>query len=208
MINEYGPEFSGPDVDTLRRGRATRGRAKDAHKSNFLHPVFYFYDRYLPSDEEIANLGQNIWPYGLPRPSKLHHVAEDFLTIWLGSKMHILPLRRFLEVITGQDLRRHFNVRCFEVALNFSNVPQSCRNYLDGRGLQISVREGTDIANFLLGETSADKRKAECTEEDLDWVPSQVNRTKILESRLKRYYGNDDGDIFARDHKNDMEEMD
>ena len=41
---EYGPDFSGPDKDTLRIDRAT-GDPLEAHRSNFLHPVFYFYKR-------------------------------------------------------------------------------------------------------------------------------------------------------------------
>ncbi|KAG1674175.1 FAD-dependent oxidoreductase domain-containing protein 2 [Nymphon striatum] len=44
---EYGPDFSGPGKDTFKEERAV-GAAGIAHKSNFLHPVFYFYDK-LPS---------------------------------------------------------------------------------------------------------------------------------------------------------------
>ena len=43
----YGPNFSGPDKDTFRSDRAT-GDPLEAHKSNFLHPVFYFYKK-LPT---------------------------------------------------------------------------------------------------------------------------------------------------------------
>ena len=44
VLMEYGPDFSGPDKDTLRIDRAT-GDPLEAHRSNFLHPVFYFYKR-------------------------------------------------------------------------------------------------------------------------------------------------------------------
>jgi len=44
---QYGLNFSGPGNDIFRTDRAT-GEPSDAHNSNFLHPVFYYYDR-LPS---------------------------------------------------------------------------------------------------------------------------------------------------------------
>lgn len=44
---EYGPDFSGPDKDTFRTDRAT-GDPVEAHRSNFLHPVLYYYKR-LPT---------------------------------------------------------------------------------------------------------------------------------------------------------------
>ena len=42
ILLEYGPNFSGPGKDTFRLDRAT-GEPVEAHKSNFLHPVFYYY---------------------------------------------------------------------------------------------------------------------------------------------------------------------
>lgn len=50
-LMEYGPDFSGPDKDTFRVDRAT-GDPLDAHRSNFLHPVFYYY-RKLPTGTSI-----------------------------------------------------------------------------------------------------------------------------------------------------------
>jgi hypothetical protein len=44
---EYGKDFSGPGNDVFRLNRAT-GESSDAHKSNFLHPVFYYFDE-LPT---------------------------------------------------------------------------------------------------------------------------------------------------------------
>lgn len=44
---EYGPDFSGPDKDTFRTDRAT-GDPLEAHRSNFLHPVLYYYKQ-LPT---------------------------------------------------------------------------------------------------------------------------------------------------------------
>ena len=47
LLLEYGKDFSGPGEDVFRSGRAT-GRPEKAHTSNFLHPVFYYYQR-LPT---------------------------------------------------------------------------------------------------------------------------------------------------------------
>lgn len=47
VMLEYGANFSGPAEDTFRFNRAT-GSPSEAHTSNFLHPVFYYY-KHLPS---------------------------------------------------------------------------------------------------------------------------------------------------------------
>ena len=44
---EYGKDFGGPGKDIFFTSRAT-GEPAEAHKSNFLHPVFYYYSR-LPT---------------------------------------------------------------------------------------------------------------------------------------------------------------
>ena len=46
-VMEYGPDFSGPGKDIFRYDRAT-GEPSEAHQSNFLHPVLYYYET-LPS---------------------------------------------------------------------------------------------------------------------------------------------------------------
>ena len=47
LLLEYGKDFSGPGKDIFRGDRAT-GQPEEAHRSNFLHPVFYYYQR-LPT---------------------------------------------------------------------------------------------------------------------------------------------------------------
>jgi len=42
VLLEYGANFSGPGKDVFRHGRST-GDAEYADLSNFLHPVFYYY---------------------------------------------------------------------------------------------------------------------------------------------------------------------
>lgn len=44
MLFEYGKNFSGAGKDIFRGNRAT-GEPSEAHKSNFLHPVFYYYQQ-------------------------------------------------------------------------------------------------------------------------------------------------------------------
>lgn len=58
--------------DPFREERAT-GDVKEAHLSNFLHPVLYYYKKPVTSLTPEGNL---------PRPDRLHHVLEDFLAMW------------------------------------------------------------------------------------------------------------------------------
>lgn len=59
LIMQYGRDFSGPGNDVFRINRAT-GEPSDAHNSNFLHPVFYYFDRLptgklYPSQYDMCN---------------------------------------------------------------------------------------------------------------------------------------------------------
>ncbi len=51
VLLEYGANFSGPGKDIFRSDRAT-GEPSEAHQSNFLHPVFYYYKK-LPSGKQF-----------------------------------------------------------------------------------------------------------------------------------------------------------
>ncbi|XP_048575414.1 FAD-dependent oxidoreductase domain-containing protein 2 [Nematostella vectensis] len=125
---EYGPNFSGAGKDIFRPDRA-HGEAREAHMSNFLHPVFYFYKKH----PNKMNVEKDI---RLPRPDRIHHIVEDFLTSWQAPLTHILPLRRFLETIHGQDLRQFFASSCFKLMMTHSTVPESCReHYAKGQSL-------------------------------------------------------------------------
>ncbi|MPC99401.1 FAD-dependent oxidoreductase domain-containing protein 2 [Portunus trituberculatus] len=62
----------------------------------------------------------------LPKPARLHHMLEDFLTVWTSQQSHILPLRRFLEYITGMDLRHHYAHTCLAHALTNGRAPHLC----------------------------------------------------------------------------------
>ncbi|XP_066293105.1 FAD-dependent oxidoreductase domain-containing protein 2-like [Branchiostoma lanceolatum] len=128
---EYGKNFSGPGKDIFREDRAT-GEPSNAHNSNFLHPVFYHYDK-LPSEADMLARPEK---WILPRPNHLHHTVEDFLTSFTAPKSHILPIRRFLETSLDTDLRSFFAESCFKMALKHRSVPQECQeHYLQGQGL-------------------------------------------------------------------------
>ncbi|KAK3705201.1 hypothetical protein QZH41_014001, partial [Actinostola sp. cb2023] len=136
---EYGKGFSGAGKDTFKPNRAT-GEPSEAHMSNFLHPVFYFYQKQPTA--MVAN-GEDI---SLPRPDRIHHVVEDFITTWMAPESHIVPLRRFLEYIKHQDLRHFFAKSCFEVSchVNLSFINDIFR---DGRATGDAV--AAHMSNFL-----------------------------------------------------------
>ncbi|XP_015768238.1 PREDICTED: FAD-dependent oxidoreductase domain-containing protein 2-like [Acropora digitifera] len=119
---EYGKGFSGAGKDTFHSERAT-GEPSDAHNSNFLHPVLYFYK------EPPTALPLETKEIVLPRPHRLHHIVEDFLTLWTAPSSHILPLRRFIETVADGDLRSFFASSCFKIMMTHRTAPISCRNH-------------------------------------------------------------------------------
>lgn len=126
---EYGRNFSGPGSDPFREDRAT-GEAQQAHKSNFLHPVLYYYEGMIPEPVEHV----------LVNPKRLHHMVEDFLAEWIDPTQHLLPLRWFLEYCTGTDLRQFYAESCFEYVMTSTVAPLFCQEeYLKGFGLAESV---------------------------------------------------------------------
>ncbi|KXJ26579.1 FAD-dependent oxidoreductase domain-containing protein 2 [Exaiptasia diaphana] len=126
---EYGKDFSGAGKDTFKSDRAT-GEPSEAHLSNFLHPVFYFY-REPPKEMDID--GNKI---NLPRPDRIHHIVEDFITLWTAPESHLLPLRRFFEYVKNQDLRHFFAKSCFKMMMTHETIPESCQlHYLQNQGL-------------------------------------------------------------------------
>jgi len=70
----------------------------------------------------------------LPRPDKLHHIVEDFLTSWTAPLSHVLPLQRFLGAVVGRDLRAYFAESCMIASLTHARLPSSCERQLDHRG--------------------------------------------------------------------------
>ena len=80
-------------------------------------------------------MAHRVWGQVLPRPDRLHHFVEDFLTMWAAPTSHILPLRRFVETVLGEDLRNFFAEDCMKMALTFQRAPRMCeQHFLPGRG--------------------------------------------------------------------------
>ncbi|KAG7459495.1 hypothetical protein MATL_G00211320 [Megalops atlanticus] len=99
LVMQYGQNHT----DTLGSGRAQSEWTR-AWKSNFLHPVLYYYSS-LPTEREMRHRPAG-WP--LPRPKAVHHMIEDFLTEWDAPISHSQPLRRFLEHCLQTDLRSFY----------------------------------------------------------------------------------------------------
>ncbi|XP_072276265.1 FAD-dependent oxidoreductase domain-containing protein 2 [Pyxicephalus adspersus] len=137
LIMEYGKNFSGPDKDVFHYNRAI-GDAKAAWRSNFLHPVIYYYKQ-LPTEDQMEARPDK---WSLPRPEKIHHVVEDFLTDWTAPSAHVLPLRRFLENCLQTDLRAFYADSCFAFSLLHSKLPVFCQQgYLQNQGLMRTAQQ-------------------------------------------------------------------
>ena len=119
---EYGKNFSQPGGDPFKEDRATSG-AQEGHMSNFLHPVLYYYEDKVPPLEGDLKLT-------LPRPHRIHHIVEDFNTDWSDSLTHVLPLRWFLEHVSGNDLRNVYAESCFMLAMTNVADPVGCERDL------------------------------------------------------------------------------
>ncbi|XP_037544405.1 FAD-dependent oxidoreductase domain-containing protein 2, partial [Nematolebias whitei] len=127
LVMQYGKK----KIDNLGPGRAETDWTK-AWKSNFLHPVLYYY-KTLPTEEQMKKRPRG-WP--LPRPDAIHHIVEDFLTEWDGPLSHIQPLRHFLEHCVHTDLRAFYAESCFHSALTHRKPPLFCQQgYLNQRGV-------------------------------------------------------------------------
>ncbi|XP_072167909.1 FAD-dependent oxidoreductase domain-containing protein 2-like [Diadema setosum] len=147
MVMEYGKNYSGAGKDIFRQDRAV-GDPEEAHLSNFLHPVIYYYKQ-LPTVEDMQNRRKT---ETLPRPDALHHFVEDFLTDWTAPTSHILVFRRFLEHALDTDLRYFFDQHCFDLAMTHTTLPLACQHYwASGQGLPATeaMLESVDHMKFF-----------------------------------------------------------
>ncbi|XP_059900380.1 FAD-dependent oxidoreductase domain-containing protein 2 [Gadus macrocephalus] len=132
LVMQYGLNRS----DSLGPGRS-ESEWTQAWRSNFLHPVLYYYDR-LPTERDMRRRPAG-WP--LPRPKAVHHMIEDFLTEWDGPVSHGQPLRRFLEHCLRTDLRAFYAETCFLLSLTHRRPPPFCqRGYLERQGVAGEAR--------------------------------------------------------------------
>jgi thioredoxin reductase len=130
IVLEYGKYFSGPNADVFRQDRAT-GEPSEAHRSNFLHPVLYYY-QHLPTATDMASRSNK---ETLPRPTRQHHTVEDFLSMWDTPLSHVKPIRLFIEDVVQKDVKQYFAEECFHLALTHKHLPRTCEVYLAGQGL-------------------------------------------------------------------------
>lgn len=85
----------------------------------------------------------------LPRPVRIHHMVEDFLTTWQSAQAHILPLRRFFEACMQADLRNFDMDDCFYLSLTHRHLPVTCSHWdLHGQGVRAPGSIGI-VQNFF-----------------------------------------------------------
>ncbi|XP_032442656.1 FAD-dependent oxidoreductase domain-containing protein 2 isoform X1 [Xiphophorus hellerii] len=123
LVMQYGKR----KIDYLGLGRSQTDWTK-AWKSNFLHPVLYYYDS-LPTEQDMKTRPHG-WP--LPRPKAIHHMVEDFLTEWDTPLSHIQPLRRFLEHCVHSDLRAFSTGSSADRMDSLTLSPQRLKAHLPG----------------------------------------------------------------------------
>lgn len=93
--------------------------------------LIYVHEVLCYSIYTAADFEQKARHWTLPRPTRLHHVVEDFLTRWVTYETHVIPLRRFLEDCTATVLIDFTADECMEHSLTGIHVPVDCsENYL------------------------------------------------------------------------------
>uniref|UniRef100_A0A915L503 FAD/NAD(P)-binding domain-containing protein n=1 Tax=Romanomermis culicivorax TaxID=13658 RepID=A0A915L503_ROMCU len=123
---EYGKKFSEPGADHFSRNRAVLDNP--ANESNFLHPIIYFYDDRIPNNQQFAEKSVD---NSLPEPDDIHHVYEDFTTIFDGPNVHIKPLRRFVEKCLDLDLKMHLSDGCVTEDMASGKRVQTCERFFE-----------------------------------------------------------------------------
>ncbi|CAF1007257.1 unnamed protein product [Rotaria sp. Silwood1] len=99
---QYGMNYSGAGRDVFAFDRISAS-VDTADRSNFLHPVLYYYDSPL-QEKDFDNVKSGFLP--LTSSVRIHHIIENVLTLWMHPDEHILPLRIFLENILNINLEQ------------------------------------------------------------------------------------------------------
>ncbi|CAF1342999.1 unnamed protein product [Rotaria sordida] len=99
---QYGMNYSGAGRDVFAFDRVSAS-VNTADRSNFLHPVLYYYDSPL-QETDFDNVKSGFLP--LISSVRIHHIIENVLTLWMQPDEHILPLRIFLENILNINLQQ------------------------------------------------------------------------------------------------------
>jgi hypothetical protein len=100
---------------------------KFAHKSNFLHPVIYYYSK-IPSIPPNLSFNEQKKAI-LDSSSKKLHLIEDILTLWTHPLKHQLQYRRFIESITNKDLKVYKKQTCLDFHAFNGFYPEMCKIY-------------------------------------------------------------------------------
>ena len=85
----------------------------------------------------------------LPRPTRLHHIVEDFTTTWDAPLSHVLPLRRFVEAVVDADMRHFFAEDCMALMLTHTDLPPRCKQESLARGRGSLLHDGLDLPKNL-----------------------------------------------------------
>ncbi|CAF4018527.1 unnamed protein product [Rotaria sp. Silwood2] len=99
---QYGMNYSGAGRDVFAFDRISAS-VETADRSNFLHPVLYYYDSPL-QETDFDNVKSGFLP--LTSSVRIHHILENLLTLWMHPDEHVLPLRIFLENIFHMNLQQ------------------------------------------------------------------------------------------------------
>lgn len=116
------------------------GEPSNAHNSNFLHPVIYYYES-TTFDDQRRKHQDDLSQWNVDKKvelfkrtaEKVHHMLEDFLAFWNEPTGHQLHLRRFLESILGTNLKRFTKAQCLTFHASYGNAPPSCAVYFNRR---------------------------------------------------------------------------
>lgn len=124
---EYGANFSGPGKDIFRIDRAV-GEPREAHKSNFLHPVLYYYTR-LPTGKSFTSCTQfsdslQHWPgplYSAYRACNMQQnwlpeCEEDKASAWRHIPINSIGVdTHYLHLICFSELRIIYELQSIKI---------------------------------------------------------------------------------------------
>lgn len=72
----------------------------------------------------------------LPIPDQIHHIVEDFTTVFDAPISHVLGVRRFFERLLEKDLRQFYVEQCMVANLLSTTLPESCKMHdMHGSGI-------------------------------------------------------------------------
>jgi thioredoxin reductase len=132
MTFEYGANFSKitHQTDTFALGNSGL-YVPLAHRAKFLHPVFFHY-KTLPTVSDFEKLHSEQY---MPKPDSYHAIITSVKLHWDGHESHLLPLRKWVESLTSQDLRFFNPTTCITLALASTHgvtdgLPLDCQHYL------------------------------------------------------------------------------